>query len=466
MKTFIGPQLRRLRRERAKTQSEIAKDLGISPSYVNLLENNERSISVSVLLKLLEVYGVDWRDVAETTSVTQLSNLRGYLQDPLFDKVRPDLSQLRAAQSHSPDLLECFFKLYQSHAAITEHVLNGSDEKLTSEMASSTPEASIYSYFSKKRNYFDVLEAAASKFFGGETPPRDEIYSWIKLRLKEKLSIQVRLVRVTELKNSLRLYDAKNKEVLISEALDHPNRIFQLLHVGCLIEHDSLLDQLVEEADFSHESAEVRCKVELANYFAAAVLMPYDEYLMEASTSKFDFDQLATRFGVNFEQACHRAATLQRPNSTAVPFFFFRIDRAGNVSKRINSTNFQLGEYGGACPRLDVHNCFKTPDKIVPQLVEMPDQSQYLIFSRTVDRPTSTRHSQDNRLAIAIGCSVDHARHIGYADELHLTGAKSIKIGINCRVCPRSSCEQRAQHGLALQAIYNTHSRGSTRYDN
>ncbi|MEO1399456.1 MAG: helix-turn-helix transcriptional regulator, partial [Pseudomonadota bacterium] len=45
-KTFVGPQLRQLRRAQKQTQAEMAKALGVSPAYVNLLENNQRSLSV------------------------------------------------------------------------------------------------------------------------------------------------------------------------------------------------------------------------------------------------------------------------------------------------------------------------------------------------------------------------------------------------------------------------------------
>jgi predicted transcriptional regulator len=157
--------------------------------------------------------------------------------------------------------------------------------------------------------------------------------------------------------------------------------------------------------------------VELANYFAAAVLMPYGPYLAEALASKYDFDHLATRFGVSFEQACHRATTLQRSGAQGVPFFFLRIDKAGNVTKRFNATDFHLAEYGGACPRLDVHTSFRVPGRIVPQFVEMPDTSQFFVFARTVDRPSVTRHAQDVRLAVAMGCAVEHIDRIGYAED-------------------------------------------------
>ena len=85
-KTFIGPHLRRLRQERGETQSQMAKALGISASYVNLLENNERSVSVAVMLRMFDVYGVDWREIADEDGTSQLADLRAVMQDPLVDE--------------------------------------------------------------------------------------------------------------------------------------------------------------------------------------------------------------------------------------------------------------------------------------------------------------------------------------------------------------------------------------------
>ena len=148
-----------------------------------------------------------------------------------------------------------------------------------------------------------------------------------------------------------------------------------------------------------------------------------------------------------------------------VPFFFLRIDKGGNVSKRFNATDFHLAEYGGACPRLDVHTSFRTPGRIMPQFVEMPDRSQFFVFSRTVDRPTWERHSQDNRLAVAMGCAVQHAPEIAYAETFNMAHATITQIGINCRICPRANCDQRAHHAAILTQPIDAHRRGATRYD-
>ena len=192
--------------------------------------------------------------------------------------------------------------------------------------------------------------------------------------------------------------------------------------------------------------------------------MPYGPFLAAARASKYDMDDLATRFGVSFEQACHRATTMQREGAQGVPFFFLRIDKAGNVSKRFNATDFHLAEFGGACPRLDIHTSFRTPGRIVPQFVEMPDRTQYFTFSRTVDRPAFERYAQDNRLAVTLGCAIEHAPEIGYAEPFRL-GATPTPIGINCRICPRASCDQRAHHAVVVTQPLDETRRGATRFD-
>ena len=460
-KTFIGPHLRRLRVERSETQGAMAKTLGISPSYVNLLENNERSVSVQVLFRLFDAYGVDWRDIAEEDGTAQLSDLRAVVQDPLFTATRPDLSQLRAALVHAPGLVQSFLSLYRSYQVVSDQLLSLTESGAP--QLSASPEAAVHDVFRRNRNHFPALEDAAEAFWPAQVE-RDEVYVTLKRRLRDS-GVNVRLCRVEDLPGALRQYDDARREILLSEALDQPNRTFQLVHMAALLEQRPLLDTLIQRSSISDARGMARLRVELANYFAAAVLMPYTAFLAEAQATKYDFDHIATRFGVSFEQACHRATTLQREGAQGVPFFFLRIDKGGNVTKRFNATDFHLAEYGGACPRLDVHTSFRTPGRIMPQFVEMPDRSQFFVFSRTVDRPTWERHAQDNRLAVAMGCAVQYAPDIGYAEGFSMSAARMIQIGINCRICPRAHCDQRAHQAAILTQPVDALRRGVTRYD-
>lgn len=465
MKTFIGPRLRRLRNDAKQTQADMAKALGISTSYVNMLEKNERSVSVPVLLRLFEAYGVDWRDIADEDDAAALGSLRTAFQDPLFEAHRPDLPQLRALLAHCPDVAQSFLQLHRSYLATTDQLLglaNASESDLGILRAS--PEAVVHDFFRNNRNHFPELEEAANAFWSGRRIQSDDVYSALKDRLQTKLGVKTKLMPVSHMPNALREYDEGEKELRLSEGLDHPNRTFQLVHMTALIEHNSLIDEILGRLSVKEETGLNRCRVELANYFAAAVLMPYEDFLGEALASKYDFAHLSLRFGVSFEQACHRATTLQRETARGVPFFFLRIDKAGNVTKRFNSTGFHLAEYGGACPRLHVHTSFRTPGAIVPQFVEMPDGKRFFVFARTVNRPRFTRHTQDKRLAIAMGCSIEHLDAIGYAEEFQRGTPKVTEVGINCRICPRANCDQRAHNAMILNQTVDIRRRGPTRY--
>jgi len=464
-KTFIGPRLRRLRLDKEQTQAQMGKALGISTSYVNLLEKNERSVSVPVLLKLFEVYGVDWRDIAEDEDTSVHADLRGALADPLFEGIKVDMPQIRAATTHSPDLAAAFLRLHRAYASTADRLMSVAESSVGDAAAlDASSETVVHNFFRKNRNYFPELEDAADAFWGTRSVAADDVYHALKELLRDRLGVLVRIVPVSEMPGTLREYDAAQNELRLSEALDHPNRVFQLVHVAALVEQTETLDAILDRSDQRDPAHRARCRVELANYFAAAVLMPYDAFLSEVQASQYDLDHLATRFGVSFEQACHRTTTLQRSGAQGVPFFFLRIDKAGNVTKRFNSTDFQLAQYGGACPRLEVHTSFRTPGRILPQVVEMPDGNRFFVFARTVDRPSFTRHSPEVRLAVAMGCALQNADAIGYAQGLSLTGPNVAPVGINCRVCPRANCDQRAYQALVITDPVDENRRGATRY--
>ncbi|MDP1068811.1 short-chain fatty acyl-CoA regulator family protein, partial [Klebsiella pneumoniae] len=97
---------------------------------------------------------------------------------------------------------------------------------------------------------------------------------------------------------------------------------------------------------FSTEAAAL-ARIGLASYFAGALVLPYGRFLAAAQELRYDIALLARRFGVSFETVCHRLSTLQRREASGVPFFFVRVDRAGNISKRQSATDFQFSRSGG-----------------------------------------------------------------------------------------------------------------------
>ena len=465
-KTFIGPQLRQLRRERKQTQAEMAKTLGISPGYVNLLENNQRSLSVRLLMALADAYQVDWRDIVHDETSNLLAALRNAFRDPMFSGGLPDLQELRAAIDHAPRLAEHFLSLYGIHRTTLERIMRQGTGRTPEGLLATSGEAVIHDFFRGHSNYFHGLEVAAERLRAAEACEADDIYAVLKARLFNAHGIRVRLRAAEEMTQALRVYDQDERVVHLSEALDHPNQVFQLAHVLCLVELHDLLDELTSDSGITQKTSLARCHVELANYFAAAFLMPYEPFLRTAESAAYDIDRIAARFAVSYEQTCHRLTTLQRPGAQGVPFFFLRVDKAGNVTKRFNSTSFHLAEYGGACPVWNIHMAFRTPGVILPQFVELPDGARFFTISRTADRPAVNIQTQDHRLAVALGCELQYAKKLGYAASYNLNDQLMFsQIGINCHLCPRQACSQRAHQPVFMELPLDTTRRGNTRYE-
>lgn len=464
-KSFIGPQLRQLRRDRQQTQAEMAKALGVSPAYVNMLENNQRSLSVQMLMAVSEAYQVDWRKLVNDPPRNLLVDLRNALQDPVFGDAVPDLQELRAAIDHAPRLVECFIKLHGDHSGTLDRIMRQDSEGAKEALLATAPETLIYNYFRAQDNYFDGLERAAESLREEEPCGSEDVFFVIKARLKGRHGIDVRTEAMDDMQ-ALRSYDREARVVRLSEALDFQNRVFQLAHVLCLVEFPDLLEQLTAQSGIATDSGIARCKVELGNYFAAAFLMPYRAFRKTAQATRYDVDRIAARFNCSYEQVCHRLTTMQRPNAKGVPFFFLRIDRAGNVSKRFNATSFNLAQFGGSCPVWNIHMAFRTPGEVLPQFVELPDGKRFFTLSRTTDRPSFGPEVQNHRLAVAIGCEMQFAHLVGYAKAFNqqVPGLFS-PIGINCHVCRRQACAQRAHQPLFVDLPMDPSRRGSTRYE-
>ena len=444
----------------------MARRLGVSAAYINLLENNQRSLSVKVLLELTDAYGVDWRNLVSDTEVTNLADLRSAVRDPIFGGAAPDLQELRAAIDHAPQLVERFLEMYQHHSKLRDNMRSMTAGSTVADMIVKSPETAIYDFFRDHSNYFEQLEDAADAARTAVGGQQDDIYGSLKVHLKNAFGIQVELVRIDELPDTLRYFDPESSQLLLSEALDQINRNFQLAHVLGLVSCGYLLDELAQRAEVSSDVGLQRCRVELANYFAAAFLMPYEQVLSVARETKYDIDRIATSFGVSFEQACQRLTTLQRKGAQGVPFFFLRIDKSGNVTKRFNATPFTLAEQGGACPVWNIHSAFNAPGRIIPQFVELPDAGQFFTISRTTDRPVVNRYTQERRLVVTLGCERNHVHEIGYTAPFNLEDSANIaKIGINCHICPRQACSERAHEPLHVNLPVDANRRGSTRYE-
>jgi predicted transcriptional regulator len=257
----------------------------------------------------------------------------------------------------------------------------------------------------------------------------------------------------------LRRFDRHRRQLLISELVEASARTFQLAFQIGLAECGPLLETIVGRAGALDDAPRRLYRITLANYFAAAVMMPYQAFLTAAEALNYDLHVLAQRFNSGFEQVCHRLTTLSRPNARGIPFFMLRVDNAGNVSKRFSSGTFPFSKFGGTCPLWNVHSTFDTPDRLLKQVIELPDGTRYFSIAQMVRRPVAPHPLPQPRFAISVGCEIRHASKLVYAAGMDLETAEGTPIGVNCRLCERENCSQRAEPPITRTLILDENTR-------
>jgi predicted transcriptional regulator len=223
------------------------------------------------------------------------------------------------------------------------------------------------------------------------------------------------------------------------------------------LEHGALIDDLVAEGSFTSDESRKLARLGLANYFAAATVLPYRQFHEIAENFRYDVERLSAFYAVSYETIAHRLSTLQRPSMRGVPLSFVRVDRAGNMSKRQSATGFHFSSAGGTCPLWNVYETFANPGKILVQIAQMPDGRNYMWVARTVERRAARYGQPGKTFAIGLGCELRHAHRLVYSEGLDLSGEIATPIGAGCRVCERDNCPQRAFPALGRALDLDEH---------
>ena len=462
-KLFVGPRFRRIRQQLGLSQTQIAEGLGISPSYINLIERNQRPVTAQILLRLAETYDLDLRDLATADEDRFFAELNEIFSDPLFRQIDLPKQELRDLAELCPGVTHSLQRLY---AAYTE--ARRGETLVAAQMADrdegarfeANPIERVRDLIEANRNYFPELEQAAENLRDELNVPRRRICSPRSRRACAKnIRSSPASCRSTSCARRLRRFDRHRRQLLISELVDGPGRAFQLAFQIGLAECSGSFETIVNRAGPLDDTPRRLYRITLANYFAAAVMMPYQAFHAAAESLSYDVHVLAQRFNAGFEQVCHRLTTLQRPNARGVPFFLLRVDNAGNVSKRFSSGTFPFSKFGGTCPLWNVHSTFDTPDRLLKQIIELPDGTRYFSIAQMVRRPVAPHPQPQPRFAIGLGCEIRHAAKLVYATGMDLEKAEGTPIGVNCRLCERENCSQRAEPPITRTLILDENTR-------
>ena len=461
-KLLVGPRLRRFRQTLGITQARMSEDLGISTSYLNLIERNQRALSAKVLLKMAEVYDFDISDFTGAGDAHLVAEIYETLRDPLFKGGAISKNEAEDLVNVSPKAAKALLKLYSKHRDLSRRNMDMAVDRDKVELLEQSAEAVevVRRFIHEQKNFFPRLDAAAENLSTELGLTKREPHAALTERLKEKHELSVRIVPIDIMPKMLRYYDRHSKRINLSELLRQSGRRFQLAFQIGMLEQRELIDDIIKTAALPGREAEGLMRTSLANYFAAATLMPYSRFLKEAESIKYDVDLLGHRFGTSFEQTAHRLTTLQNPEARGIPFFFVRIDVAGNVSKRFSAGRFHFSQFGGACPLWNIHECFQTPGKTISQMIQLPDETTYFSIAKMVSRSDGTYNAPAQKLAIGLGCDIAYAPRLTYARQYNLENPQPTPIGVNCYLCERPHCRQRAHAPLNKTLSFDERARG------
>ena len=472
-KVMAGQRVRRLRRERGLTQARMAAQLGISTSYLNLIERSQRPVTVPFLLKLGQAFDIDLQRFAEDDEGRVTAQLREVFGDPLFARSQVSDQDIRDAAQASPALGDAVIRLFGAYRDLLENTANTA-EGLSDAAAESPPAPlagaagipsdAVHDFIQARSGYFPELEEAAEQLWADAGLDADGLYEGLRAVLTDAHGLKVRIMPAHVMHDLVRRYDRHGRRVLLSDALAPEERIIQLAFQAAVLGWRELFDDIAGEAGLQGEARHLLV-IELASYFATACVMPYERFYEAAEALEYDIDLLGRRFGASFEHVCQRLVTLQRPGAKGVPFFLVHLDCAGNVLRRFDAGGFRFARFGGLCPRWGIHRAFQSQGENRLDLVEMPDGARFLTIARAVSRPGAGHALPGQQLVVAIGCPLSHANRVVYGAGLDLDRpAGAVPIGINCRLCDRADCTARAFPPPGRRLIVDENQQGMTPY--
>ena len=512
---MLGAKIRRLRKGRGLAQMRLAEMLGISASYLNMIEHNDRPLTVPLLLKLSEHLDVDLQAFSEGEEARLKRDLQEVFSEPLFTDLQPSALELDDLVNNGPEFCQGFLRLYRANRSARED-MDALNDRIASSpylLASShevrTLLTSVRSFseilhdnvdlaVEERQQLLSIVVEGAEKLthqvvellafvtgdgmqgLMGNRASADEVADFAETQddffddldrraeeLREELGLGAQGLYpalISYLTDPLGIdvvpyadgqdapvTDGDGAILSLQEGLAPEDIRFVLARE--IIRHAAALEieTQIEVAGLGSDTVRRLCHDYLVDYGAAALLMPYRAFLARAQRERYDIEQLGRAFEVSREQVCQRLTSLRRPGDEGARFHFLRIDRAGNISQRVSGSGLPIPRFGGICPRWNIHAVHGHEGLMNTQILNLVDGSNYFCIA-FASRVSGLRHGQpETHHALAIGCRLEAAHQLIYADGLDLANSDVFTPGgITCQLCEREDCLQRAFPSLVL----------------
>lgn len=435
---LAGPALRRLRKREGLTQANMASLLGISPSYLNLIERNQRPLSARVLVQVIERFDFDPRSLREDDAIGGLDGLVRRMADKRFADLGIDREEVQEFLAAAPQVAAAFARLYDA---------GGGGERVVTEDAAAAARRAVERW----QNHFADLDHAAESLADELRLSRGEIAAGLTERLREKHQLQVRILPAEVMPGQVHRLDLHARQLQLSEMLPGAARRFQIARQVGELEMREEMETLVAGAGLASPEAREALREHIADYLAGALLLPYRRFLRACEATGYDLAILQRRFAASFDQVAQRLTTLGRVGERGLPFFTAVIDRAGRMSR------FTAGGSGAGYP-LDgarwpawvPYAAFERPGTVLTQAVTFGEGESaarhWFTITRTVDVDGVMC---SGRRAVVLGIEARFAGDLAHARGVSLDRLDAVPLGTPCGRCGRAECLTPAPARLA-----------------
>ena len=464
----IGPKIKAFRRQLGLQANKLSEQLGISPSYLNLIESGKRKIDGDLLLKVCEELKIELTDLTNKSDLNLANNLSELLGDELFEDLDILGPEVQDLVNTNPKIARALIKLGDNYKQKGQEIVSKVENisgKIIDGRKTSFPGEVVSDFLQENKNYFSKLEKFADDIFNRIQINNRATYMALCNFLKTEYGVKVKDVLPEDGKPFSKIYYKSQKELHLSDyvALE-TKKLYaaaQIAQEGAMV----VIENYLSEFKFPSEESKKLTKVALLNYCGAAILMPYKLFHQECIKQKYDLELLQNTFACTFEQIAHRVTCLQDPKLPGIPFHFLRVDVAGNISKRFSLSGIEIPRYGGACPRWNVYSAFSRPGVIQAAVSKMSNGEKYVCIARTVEKGVGRYGKKKSILSIGLGCQAKYAKDFVYTENLDLNDKKTeIPIGVSCRTCDRLDCSQRAFPPLHKKFDVDINNRGVSVY--
>ncbi|MFZ5445767.1 MAG: helix-turn-helix domain-containing protein [Myxococcota bacterium] len=451
----VGHRLRALRLSKNVKQADAARELGVSPAYLNLIEKGKRVTPFPLLWKALRFFQVDPEEFMAQLGEGRVDEaLARLLDEPLLKTLNLDQDSLQSlsAEPKLAGTVAALFNLYKNTRSQLENVMAQLSSEQRAHGPSSGSEARFdYSPFDEvsdflqaNQNYFPELEEEAEALRRDFAHERILSSGALMKMLEARFGVKTSFIEAPKGSSVVRRLTSESKTLELSPNLTEQPLKFQIAAtLGLMvIDRTRLLERIIG-ARTRHAETPKLIKVNLANYFAGALMLPYGDFFREVQRTRYDIELLSSIFGTTYETVAHRVCNLADPKRKGLPFHFIRTDIAGNISKRYSGTGFKFAAAGN-CGKWAVHLAFLNPSQLTRQYSALPDGTTYFDFAKVQLQPMEGSIVRGTAYSIGLGTHAENARHLAYG--LPTTDLKhdAVPIGVSCRFCERTDCNQRA----------------------